>query len=117
MIITTNHPHHLPKNSFLLNIILKIRQTEKKMYKSSSPTQAIERGGKKMNQVPQMISTKDLAYLKDIFEWNLTASKKAYHYYETTTDGQLKIAFEQVYQMHKTICNTILTILKEGESL
>ena len=70
-----------------------------------------------MNQVPQMISTKDLAYLEDIFEWNLTASKKAYDYYELATDGQLKIAFEQVYQMHKTICNTILTILKEGESL
>ncbi len=87
------------------------------MYKSSSPTQAIKRGGKKMNQVPQMISTKDLAYLKDVFEWNLTASKKAYHYYEITTDEQLKIAFEQYYQMHKTICNTILTILKEGESL
>ena len=117
MTIIINHPHHLSQKFICSYIILKIKPTEKKMYNSSLPTQAIKRGGKKMNQVPQMISTKDLAYLEDIFEWNLTASKKAYHYYELATDGQLKIAFEQVYQMHKTICSTILTILKEGESL
>lgn len=70
-----------------------------------------------MNQVPQIISTKDLAYLEDIFEWNLTAAKKAYHYFEISQEQQLKTAFEQTYQMHKSICNTILTILKEGESL
>lgn len=70
-----------------------------------------------MNKVPQIISTKDLSYLKDIFEWNITASKKAYHYYEISQDQELKTAFQQCYQMHKTICNTILTILKEGESL
>ena len=47
MTIIINHPRHLPKNLFLLNIILKIRLTEKKMYNSSLPTQAIKRGGKK----------------------------------------------------------------------
>ncbi len=29
-----------------------------------------------MEQLPTMISTKDLAYLSDIFGWNFTASKK-----------------------------------------
>ena len=70
-----------------------------------------------MKQVPFIISTKDLAYLNDMFEWHLGASKKAYHYYETTTDQEIKDKFLNVYYSHKNICNQILGILMEGENL
>ena len=33
-----------------------------------------------MKKVPVMISTKDIAYLKDIFSWNFTASKTCNHF-------------------------------------
>ena len=69
-----------------------------------------------MKQVPFIISTKDLAYLNDMFEWHLGASKKAHHYYTKTNDQDLKDAFLNVYYSHKNICNQILVILAKGEN-
>ena len=37
-----------------------------------------------------MISTKDLAYLSDIFEWNFTAGKVANHYKEEVDNEEIK---------------------------
>lgn len=64
-----------------------------------------------MNTVPTMISTKDLAYLEDIFNWNLTASKKANHYLSEIQDADVKKLAEKVKELHKDICNRILKIL------
>ena len=33
-----------------------------------------------MEQPPEYITTKDLAYLKDALSWELTAMKKCYHF-------------------------------------
>lgn len=65
-----------------------------------------------MEQVPTMISTKDLAYLSDIFEWNFTACKKANHFAKEVTDTEIKETLEQVSNMHKTICESITKILE-----
>lgn len=65
-----------------------------------------------MEQVPVMISTKDLSYLCDIFNWNFTASKDAYHYSQITNNQELKDIFHDVFSIHKEICEDILSILE-----
>ncbi len=67
-----------------------------------------------MNQVPNMISTKDLAYLKDIFEWNFNASKLAYHFSIETNNPIIKDMLMKVYHMHSEHCHKIKDILMEG---
>ena len=65
-----------------------------------------------MDKVPTMISTKDLAYLEDIFNWNYTASKKANYYSNEVNDEELKSTLVSVANMHKEICESILGILE-----
>lgn len=66
-----------------------------------------------MNKVPTMISTKDLAYLKDMFEWNFNASKLAYHFSEETTNPIIKDMVMRVCRMHSEHCHKIKNILTE----
>lgn len=65
-----------------------------------------------MEQVPNMISTKDLSYLCDIFNWNYTASKEAHNYSELTQNQELKDIFHDVFLIHKEICEDVLDILE-----
>lgn len=65
-----------------------------------------------MNNVPDIISTKDLAYLSDIFDWNFIASKKANHYYNEIIDQEIKEEIQKIALMHKTICEDIIKILE-----
>ena len=67
-----------------------------------------------MNKVPNMISTKDLAYLKDMFEWNFNTSKLAYHFSEETTNPIVKEIIIKVSRMHSDHARKIKTILMEG---
>lgn len=64
-----------------------------------------------MNQVPVMISTKDLAYLSDMFEWNFTACKIANHYYEEVTQENLKNHIKKVADLHKKNCEKCIQML------
>ena len=43
-----------------------------------------------MNEVPVMISTKDLAYLSDMFEWQFVMCKKINHYCSEVNDEEIK---------------------------
>jgi len=65
-----------------------------------------------MEQVPVMISTKDLAYLTDIFSWNYNASKVAHNYFSTTNNQELKDVFHDVFSIHREICEDVLDILE-----
>ena len=65
-----------------------------------------------MEQVPNMISTKDLFYLCDIFNWNYTASKEVHHYSELTQNQELKDVFHDVFLIHREICEDVLDILE-----
>ena len=67
-----------------------------------------------MNKVPNMISTKDLSYLKDMFEWNFNASKLAYHFSEETSNPIVKEILVKVCRMHSEHCRKIKNILTEG---
>lgn len=67
-----------------------------------------------MNKVPCMISTKDLSYLSDIFEWHFVASKKCMHYASETTDEEIKQTLEKIANMHANYCQKIVNLLNQG---
>lgn len=65
-----------------------------------------------MEQVPDIISTKDLAYLCDIFSWNYNALKLSNHFKMETENNELKDVFNDIYDIHKEICEDILKIME-----
>jgi len=68
-----------------------------------------------LNKIPNIISTKDLDYLKDIFEWNFNASKLAYHFSEQTINPIIKDMIMNVCRMHSEHCRKIKNLLSEEE--
>lgn len=64
-----------------------------------------------MEKVPTMISTKDLSYISDMFNWNFTAAKKALCYSNEVNDMEIKSELEKVYKMHKEISKELIDIL------
>lgn len=64
-----------------------------------------------MNNVPVMISTKDLDYIKDMFGWNFTTSKVAYDFSEIATMDEVKQILLKVATIHKENCIKLLNIL------
>lgn len=68
-----------------------------------------------MNTVPQMISTKDLAYLSDMFEWNYTAFKQINHFISEVEDTKVKEILERLRNMHEDHMNFMISILKKEE--
>ena len=65
-----------------------------------------------MEQVPAIISTKDLSYLSDMFEWNFIALKKALHYSNEVTNEEIKKELDKVYKMHEKHLKKILELLQ-----
>lgn len=65
-----------------------------------------------MNNVPAIISTKDLSYICDMFNWNFTAAKKALNFSKEVTDSEIKNELESIFEMHKNICSELLNIIK-----
>ena len=64
-----------------------------------------------MNQVPVMISTKDLAYISDIFDWNFVAAKTANEFSEEVENEEIKDFLKNTYEMHKEICEKLISML------
>ncbi len=69
-----------------------------------------------MKQVPEMISTKDLAYLEDMFNWHFEISKKATNYKDLVSDEVISEFFVDVAKKHKKICEKIVKILEGGSN-
>lgn len=67
-----------------------------------------------MNNVPNIISTKDLSYICDMFQWNFTAAKKALHYQQEVSDSDIKNELNSIFEMHKNICSSLIDILNNG---
>ncbi|MDD2469705.1 MAG: spore coat protein [Bacilli bacterium] len=67
-----------------------------------------------MNTVPEMISTKDLDYIKDMLNWNFIAAKKANHYLEYIEDQEVAAIISQINEMHIQHYNILLDILNQG---
>lgn len=64
------------------------------------------------NAPPDVMSTKDLAYVDDMLAWNLLAMKKAHDAAMRCQDNELKAVFEACGQMHQRHYNQILGHLK-----
>mgnify|MGYP001859494122 FL=1 len=67
-----------------------------------------------MKNVPEMISTKDSAYIKDMFNWNFVAMKKFDNYIENVEDEEIVKKLNNLADMHFQNCNTLIKLL-EGE--
>ena len=68
-----------------------------------------------MKQVPNMISTKDLSYLEDMFNWYFTVCKKCFNYLELIEDKEIKKQIEKNYKEYKKICNKIISLIGDGK--
>lgn len=54
-----------------------------------------------MSNPPNVVSTKDELYLKDMLSWNLLAMKKAHFYAQQCTDPEVKAELDRAGQMHQ----------------
>lgn len=63
-------------------------------------------------EVPTMISCKDLDYLSDIYDWNFNASKLANHFSNEVTDEEIKELLEKVASVHEEHAQAVLNILQ-----
>lgn len=66
------------------------------------------------NEVPNILTGKDLDYLSDMFEWNYGALKKMNVALSQVQDEQIKTVLEQGYNLFKNNLNVIISILNEG---
>lgn len=61
---------------------------------------------------PEVITTKDLLYLKDAMSWTLLAMKKCAHFAQECTDLQVRQAIDQIGQLHQRQYNMLLRHLQ-----
>ena len=65
-------------------------------------------------EVPNIISCKDLDYLSDMFNWNYGAYKNAINGSKNVSDEELKKILEGCASTFYEELNNILSILNEG---
>ena len=66
------------------------------------------------NEVPNIISTKDLDYLSDMFNWNYGALKSNLNSLNEVTDNEIKEIIEKSTNVFKDTIMSILSILASG---
>lgn len=66
------------------------------------------------NEVPNMISGKDLDYLSDMFNWNCSAYKKTQNCIQQIQDEDIKSMIEKASLTFKENTTIILNILQGG---
>ena len=64
-----------------------------------------------MKEVPNIISTKDLSYIKDMLSWNLVMAKKSKEYLELVGDKDVKELLKKVNEVHKSHYEMLLEII------
>lgn len=67
-----------------------------------------------MEKVPKMISTKDMAYISDMFNWNFIALKKLCDFSECVEDEETQEQFKELISMHEDNCKKLVEILDGG---
>jgi hypothetical protein len=68
-----------------------------------------------MEKIKKMISTKDLAYICDIFNWNITASKKIEYMLEICEDEMICKELDKLNKMHLSYCENLKSLLEESD--
>lgn len=69
---------------------------------------------KNYNEVPNIISGKDLDYLSDIFNWNYGAYKRSVNAQKNLKNEELVTIFEEASNTFYNNMNTVLNILNQG---
>ncbi len=64
-----------------------------------------------MENIPQMISTKDLSFIEDMFNWHFVICKKAYDYSELVTDTDISKHMKEAAKKHEKICENLIKML------
>ncbi len=67
-----------------------------------------------MEQVPNIISTKDFAYISDMFEWNFNASKQLSCFAQQVKTEEFKQLLSDLASMHSQHCHFLLNLLQGG---
>ena len=67
-------------------------------------------------QVPNIITGKDLDYLSDMFNWNCGAYKSAYNAASSVSDSELKEMLDKASNIFHGNMSNILKILSNGGS-
>ncbi len=68
-----------------------------------------------MKKVPEIISSKDLTYIEDMFNWHFTLCKKCETYSNLAEDETISEHFTNVFKKHEKICQKLIKILEEAE--
>ena len=68
-----------------------------------------------MKNVENMISTKDAAYIKDMFNWNFVPMKKFDDYLGNVENEDIAKKLDELAQMHFKNCNSLIELL-EGDT-
>jgi hypothetical protein len=63
-----------------------------------------------MKEVPNVISNKDLLYIKDMLNWNLIMNKKIYSFLDCIEDQSIAKLLTKTMKMHFEHYNTLLDI-------
>lgn len=67
-------------------------------------------------EVPNILSCKDLDYLSDMFNWNYGAYKTAYNASSSVTEQEIKQILEKASQVFYNTMTIILNILQGGNN-
>lgn len=65
-----------------------------------------------MKQVPNMISTKDLLMLTDMFNWHFNVVKKSCNYSDLCKDEEISEFIKSIGKSHLKICEKIIKKLE-----
>ena len=66
------------------------------------------------NEVPKIITGKDLDYLSDMFNWNYEGLKKTNTAINNVEDKEIVDLLQKGYNLFKNNLNVVLSILNEG---
>ncbi len=68
-----------------------------------------------MKKTPNMISSKDLSYISDMFNWNNTMIHKLNHYIEEETDEALLSLLNSTLDLVENNSKRLIKLLESGE--
>jgi len=64
-----------------------------------------------MKKVPTMISTKDMMYISDMFNWHLVAAKKMESFAPCIEDEECADKLNTLSKMHYEACDSLIKLL------
>lgn len=67
-------------------------------------------------EVPNILTCKDMDYLSDMFDWNMQIVKCTYTAKEQIKNEYIKQLFEEAQNKHQNILNNILSIIEGGQN-